>query len=65
MRELVKRHQDRSVIFGVMVRGTHQGPFIGVPATGMAVAVAAMIVYEYANGPIVRESAHWDVATRT
>ena len=46
-----------------MFSGTHDGPWIGVPATGKPVTVPATIVYEFADGALVRESAYWDVAT--
>ncbi len=61
---LVNRYQDGDVIIDeVEFSGTHNGPFLGIPATGKPVKVAASIVYEFANGAIARESAYWDVAT--
>ena len=61
---LVNRYQDRNVIIDeVAFSGTHDGSFLGIPATGKPVKVAASIVYEFADGAIVRESAYWDVAT--
>ncbi len=62
--ELVNRFQDGNVIIDELVfSGTHDGPWIGVPATGKPVTVPATIVYEFADGALVRESAYWDVAT--
>jgi steroid delta-isomerase-like uncharacterized protein len=61
---LVNRYQDGDVIIDeVEFSGTHNGPFLGIPATGKPVKVAASIVYEFANRAMVRESAYWDVAT--
>ena len=62
--ELVKRHQDgNTLIDEVIFKGTHQGPFIGIPGTGKPVEVPASVIYEFADGAIIRESAYWDVAT--
>ena len=61
---LVNRYQDGDVIIDeVSFSATHDGPFLGIPTTGKPIKVAASIVYEFANGEIVRESAYWDVAT--
>lgn len=62
--ELVKRHQDgNTLIDEVIFKGTHQGPFIGIPGTGKPVEVPASVIYEFADGAIIRKSAYWDVAT--
>jgi steroid delta-isomerase-like uncharacterized protein len=37
------------------MRGTHKGPFLGVPPTGKPIAVAAMNLYKFAAGRIVEE----------
>ena len=37
------------------MRGTHKGPFFGVPPTGKSIAVAAMNLYKFADGRIVEE----------
>ena len=53
-RELVNRFQDGNVIIDELVfSGTHDGPWIGVPATGKPVTVPATIVYEFADGALV------------
>jgi steroid delta-isomerase-like uncharacterized protein len=38
-----------------VMRGTHQGEFFGVPATGKRVQVQAMNIYRFADGRIVEE----------
>ena len=63
--ELIHRHEaDQVLVDEVIFRGTHDGVFNGIPATGKPVEVAATLVYEF-NGAneIVRESAYWDIAT--
>jgi steroid delta-isomerase-like uncharacterized protein len=37
------------------MRGTHQGPFFGVPATGKSMKVQAMNFYRFSQGQIVEE----------
>ncbi|MBV9280595.1 MAG: ester cyclase, partial [Chloroflexi bacterium] len=38
------------------VRGTHQGPFLGIPATGKKVEVAQIDIWRLDGGKIVE---HW------
>jgi predicted ester cyclase len=40
-------------------RGTHQGPFMGMPPTGKPIVVTVMDVCRFENGQIVE---HWGVA---
>jgi steroid delta-isomerase-like uncharacterized protein len=42
------------------VRGTHQGAFLGIPATGKQVAVDGMGFFRIANGRIVETWFQWD-----
>lgn len=37
------------------MRGTHQGNFFGVPATGRKIEVQALNIYRFSNGQIVEE----------
>lgn len=61
---LTNRYQDGDVIIDeIEFSATHGGPFLGIPATGKSIKVPASVLYEFANGAIVRESAYWDVAT--
>jgi steroid delta-isomerase-like uncharacterized protein len=39
----------------ISVRGTHQGEFNGIPATGKQVGVQIMVVSRFANGKITEE----------
>jgi steroid delta-isomerase-like uncharacterized protein len=60
---LTKRHTSGNVVLDELVfTATHEGRFIGVPATDKPVKVAASVIYEVVDGPVVRESAYWDVA---
>ncbi|MBW8753844.1 MAG: ester cyclase [Sphingomonadales bacterium] len=43
------------------MRGTHQGDFFGVPATGRSIAVQAMNLYRLSNGKIVGERGQPDL----
>jgi steroid delta-isomerase-like uncharacterized protein len=37
------------------MRGTHQGPFMGVAPTGRKIAVQALNIYRFSNGQILEE----------
>lgn len=43
------------------MRGTHQGSFFGVPATGKKIEVQAMNIYRFADGKIVEERGQPDL----
>jgi steroid delta-isomerase-like uncharacterized protein len=43
------------------MRGTHNGPFFGVPPTGKKIAVKAMNFYRITNGKIVEEHGQPDL----
>lgn len=61
---LLHRYRDGSVVIDELVfSGTHAGPFMGIPATGRPVEVAASVIYEVRDGQLTREAAYWDVAT--
>ena len=45
-----------SVVFRVMIRGTHQGAFLGVAPTGKQLTVTAIDIAHLENGKIVD---HW------
>ena len=42
-------------------RGTHQGEFMGVPATGKQVTVTGINIIRRANGKCVEDWGNWDV----
>ena len=37
------------------MRGSHQGPFLGIPPTGRTIAVQALNIYHLSDGHIVKE----------
>jgi len=41
-------------------RGTHEGEFMGVPATGKQVTVTGMNISRHANGKYVEDWGNWD-----
>ena len=43
-----------------IMRGTHNGPLMGIPATGKAVTVAGIDVFRIAGGQIVELWQHFD-----
>jgi predicted ester cyclase len=43
-----------------MVRGTHRGEFIGLPATGNLVTISEMHIARVVDGKIVERWAEWD-----
>jgi len=43
----------------ITARGTHQGPFMGLPPTGKSIVITVMDVCRFENGQIVE---HWGVA---
>ncbi len=47
------------VVVRVTFRGTHQGEFMGIPATGRQVAVSGVELARLASGKIVEESWHF------
>lgn len=42
-------------------RGTHQGPFIGVPESGKEICMTALNIYRFKNGKIVEERGQPDI----
>lgn len=43
------------------MRGTHQGPFLGVPATGKTIIAQAVNFYRFSEGKIVEERGQPDL----
>ena len=44
------------IVARIVLRGTHQGPFFGIPATGRQVVVPGIHLMRYADGKMVE---HW------
>ena len=52
---------DTRIAARFIMRGTHQGDFFGVPATGKSIAVQAVNFYRVSNGKIVEERGQPDL----
>lgn len=48
--------EDDRVVAQFTMRGTHQGEFFGVPATGKKIQARAMNIYQFADGMIIEET---------
>jgi steroid delta-isomerase-like uncharacterized protein len=53
--------EGETVAFRATVRGTHQGPFLGVPATGTQVAFAVQNIYRLRDGKVVERWSNADL----
>ena len=53
--------EEEKVAARFTMRGTHRGPFFGVPASGKAIAVQAMNFYRLADGKIAEERGQPDL----
>ena len=49
------------VISRYIMRGTHQGEFAGIPATGNKVEISGIMIGRIENGKIVEEREDWDM----
>ena len=47
--------EGNTVAARFILHGTHQGDFLGVPATGKSIQTQAVNIYRFANGQIVEE----------
>jgi steroid delta-isomerase-like uncharacterized protein len=41
-------------------RGTHLGPFLGIPPTGKQIAYSGINIFRVANGQIIEDTPYWD-----
>ncbi|BCS19718.1 ester cyclase [Aspergillus puulaauensis] len=48
--------EDDRAVAQFTMRGTHQGEFFGVPATGKKIQARAMNIYRFADGMIIEET---------
>ncbi|WP_242681777.1 ester cyclase [Paraburkholderia hospita] len=53
--------EDDKIAARFIMRGTHQAPFFGVPASGRKIQVQAMNFYRYSSGKIVEERGQPDL----
>jgi len=52
--------EGEKVVVRFTMRATHQGDFMGIPATGRPVNVPGIIIYRVADGKIVEHWMHFD-----
>ncbi len=52
---------EDKVIFRYIMRGTHQGEFAGIPATGNKVEISGILIGRIENGKIVEEREEMDM----
>jgi steroid delta-isomerase-like uncharacterized protein len=48
--------EDDRVVAQFTLRGTHEGEFFGVPASGKKIQARAMNIYRFADGMIIEET---------
>jgi steroid delta-isomerase-like uncharacterized protein len=51
--------EGETVAARIRIRGTHQGEFMGIPATGKQIEVQAIDIVSFADG---KATAHWGVS---
>jgi steroid delta-isomerase-like uncharacterized protein len=54
--------EGETVVAEWTLRGTHQGPLLGIPATGRSIAVAGVSIIRFRDGAPVADSRVWDYA---
>ena len=56
-------HSDSVVAAEVRMRGTHRGPWAGIPATGRRIDVPVMSLFVFEADKLVCEKVYFDMAT--
>jgi len=56
-------HSDNVVAAEVRMRGTHRGPWAGVPPTGRRIDVPTMCLFEFESDKLLCEKVYFDMAT--
>ncbi|HYM30549.1 MAG TPA: ester cyclase [Candidatus Cybelea sp.] len=62
-REKLHEAGERSCIAEVRFQGRHDGPFLGIPATGRAIDLPIAIVVDLGETLMSGERFYWDMAT--
>jgi steroid delta-isomerase-like uncharacterized protein len=58
-----RRYSDDAVVIEVRVVGTHDGSFLGVPATGRPVDYPLLAIFEFEEDRLMCEKVYFDSAT--
>ena len=56
-------HGERAVAVELRMRGTHRGPWAGLPATGRSIDVPALSLFEFDGDRLTCEKVYFDMAT--
>ncbi|MBM3736899.1 MAG: ester cyclase [Acidobacteria bacterium] len=56
-------HTDSAVVAEVLMTGTHQGPWAGLPATGKPIHVPTCCIFEFDGDKLMNEKVYFDNAT--
>jgi steroid delta-isomerase-like uncharacterized protein len=56
-------HSDSVVAAEIRMRGTHRGPWAGLPATGRSVDVPLLSLFAFEGDKLVCEKVYFDMAT--
>jgi steroid delta-isomerase-like uncharacterized protein len=48
------------VVDGVLIRGTHEGDFLGLAPTGKQVEVRGLMIHRFRDGELIEDYASWD-----
>ena len=55
-------HADDAVFADVVMTGTHQGEWIGIPASGRPMSIRSACVFDFEGADLVNESVYFDHA---
>ena len=55
-------HADDAVFADVVMTGTHQGEWVGIPASGRSMSVRSACVFDFEGADLVNESVYFDHA---
>ena len=56
-------HADDAVFADVVMSGTHQGEWAGIPASGRSISVRCACIFDFEGSDLVNESVFFDHAT--
>jgi steroid delta-isomerase-like uncharacterized protein len=56
-------HGDDAVFADVVMTGTHQGEWLGIPASGRSMSVRSACIFDFEGADLVNESVYFDHAT--
>lgn len=57
-------HSDDAIVVEGRTTGTHRAEFMGIPATGRTIDVAAAVIYRFDGEHMTNETLYFDLATQ-